>query len=615
MICLVAYPQQKPSSAEVKDARQQAEIFLTNHGQEANRISLELDIYTDRLMLFDDQRNHLFILMAREEYAELLNNKFLALSIGVPHSKAKDNSTFMNMFRYYDQLIMNMKEGKLPKEIAAEVEPSIVMPLLNTIRWRQFHMNGMFENQSAPVFYGCGAVAVGQMMKFYQWPETTKGNFCYKDAGNNLLSINMDGEAIAWGSMKNLFRSHADKDSVSLEPLMKKVGIALKEDFGVGVTRTFTKYIKRAMVDHFGYSPAMYCAESSLSSEYSVIRLVRNELKAGRPSILCGGDHIFVCDGMIEDFLHLNMGWGGSFDGWYRFPVSGTQNSERSFIETAIVNIMPLKDEGLKKTVSVTKAGTLSTLLSGDELANISELKVTGKINGADIRLLKRMSGYIENRYYGEWKGRLTSLDLSDATIITDTAAACTFDAKKINYWVTKNGKTYRFNNITDAEWKEFCSLGENDTQGAKVVKAGDRYWVSFKTFNYSLGPNTFDGCENLERLILPKNTRFISRWAFSACRRLKEITIPSAVSTLVANTFNDCSSLEKIYVCTDSPLLKAKDNLLSAASFTQLKFNPNLRMETDNSLMTHEKAMAVFNQNIRPVPARNNAATKAKRR
>lgn len=613
--CLTACSQQKPPFEELENAKQFATEYLVNHGQDDNKISLELEHFTDRLLFFDDQKNNQFILMARDEYAEFLNNRVLALSMGRRHSKLKDAPFFMDWINYYDKLLLRMKEGVLSKELPSQGDSIQVMPLLNAIRWRQFHLDNVFENQDSSVLYGCGAVAVGQLMKFYQWPDTTRGSFCYKDANKNLLSVNMEGEAIDWSKMKNDFFYAKDKDSVSLEPLMKKIGIALKEDYSRNFTHTYMRYIKRAMTDNFSYSPEMYIVTTPYSKECDIITQLRKDLQAGRPSIVCGGNHIFLCDGAVEDFLHFNMGWGGAFDGWYRFPYAQSINNEKGFLESAIINIMPYKNAAKKKVVNVIKPGTLSTLISEKEAADITELKVTGKINGADIRLIRRMAGYTELKTLGQWKGRMISLDLSDATIITDTAATSTFDARQIGYkHKAKNGKAYNFSNITDAEWKEFCSLGENNTDGVKIERIdepikinGATYLVSYKTYLYCISPSMFADCGNLQQIHLPKNTRLISNGAFSSCMSLKEITIPPAVDKLSSGIFSDCVSLEKINVCSDSPILKMKDELMSETSFERMHYNPNLRVEVDSSLMTYKQAREMISPNKRATPVSRN--------
>jgi hypothetical protein len=57
-----------------------------------------------------------------------------------------------------------------------------------------------------------------------------------------------------------------------------------------------------------------------------------------------------------------------------------------------------------QKTVNVEEAGTLSTLLSEDEVENLTDLKLTGNINGSDICLIRKMGG-AQNHWEGDGFG------------------------------------------------------------------------------------------------------------------------------------------------------------------------------------------------------------------
>ena len=67
-----------------------------------------------------------------------------------------------------------------------------------------------------------------------------------------------------------------------------------------------------------------------------------------------------------------------------------------------LVFIAPMKAE--KLSVTLTTAGTLSTRLQGTDNGEVTELKLSGPINGSDINEINRLSN-------------LEILDLSDAKI------------------------------------------------------------------------------------------------------------------------------------------------------------------------------------------------------
>ena len=86
-----------------------------------------------------------------------------------------------------------------------------------------------------------------------------------------------------------------------------------------------------------------------------------------------------------------------------------------------------IPDRIYKRTIHVEKAGTLSTIISGDEKYQIRELTLTGEINGSDLSLLREMAGKSStfcryDRYplyqFEDTKGNLSVLDMSGVKIV-----------------------------------------------------------------------------------------------------------------------------------------------------------------------------------------------------
>ncbi len=68
--------------------------------------------------------------------------------------------------------------------------------------------------------------------------------------------------------------------------------------------------------------------------------------------------------------------------------------------------------EEVSKTVTLTTAGTLSTEV-GDEMLTVTSRKVSGPINGTDVRYLREMAGM--DVYGKSTAGKLADLNLTDA--------------------------------------------------------------------------------------------------------------------------------------------------------------------------------------------------------
>ena len=130
--------------------------------------------------------------------------------------------------------------------------------------------------------------------------------------------------------------------------------------------------------------------------------------------------------------------------------------------------------------VRVETAGSLSSLVTTNE----TELKLSGSINGTDIKLLRQMIN----------EKKLTSLDLADV----------------------------------------------------RIVRGGTAYDASNQTENDVIGTNMFYQCEKLKAIVLPTTVTAIQDRAF-ANTGITSVDIPNSVSSLGGDAFAYCSSLKTV--------------------------------------------------------------------
>ena len=150
------------------------------------------------------------------------------------------------------------------------------------------------------------------------------------------------------------------------------------------------------------------------------------------------------------------------------------------------------------KSVTLSKAGTLSQIIPIEEKNEIISLTISGELNGDDISYLREMAGAdIKGSKTG---GVLTKLDIKNARIV--------------------EGGGYYFTS----------SLNTHYTEASKIGK-----YMFYNT--------------NLEEVILPSNTLSIGESSFSSCYNLKNILIPSSVVTIEGNAFGNCSNLTSIEI------------------------------------------------------------------
>ena len=202
---------------------------------------------------------------------------------------------------------------------------------------------------------------------------------------------------------------------------------------------------------------------------------------------------------------------------------------------------MESTDAGYKDgVVTIAEAGTMKQLL-GDDYLNITTLKVVGPINGDDVRCLRQMSGgNIEDGVNIE-KGKLISLDLSDASIVEG-------GSYYYDYYYTSNDMIgdymfYDCANLQDIVLPEsVTSIGSGAFEDCSSLTS-----IDIPEGVTSIGNDAFYGCSFLPSIDIPKGVTSIGYDAFSGCSSLTSIDIPEGVTSIGYDAFYNCSSLTSI--------------------------------------------------------------------
>ncbi|MBO7119736.1 MAG: leucine-rich repeat protein [Bacteroidaceae bacterium] len=132
--------------------------------------------------------------------------------------------------------------------------------------------------------------------------------------------------------------------------------------------------------------------------------------------------------------------------------------------------------------INVETAGTLQSLLTSTD----QELKVTGVINGSDIKYIRQL--------------------------------------------------------VTAGTVKKL------DWSGVRIVSGGQAYFESYTTQDNVVGEKMFYECSNLQQMLLPTTVTSILKNAF-ARTRLSTIDIPSSVRTIGEDAFAYCNSLSTVVI------------------------------------------------------------------
>lgn len=248
--------------------------------------------------------------------------------------------------------------------------------------------------------------------------------------------------------------------------------------------------------------------------------------------------------------------------------------------------------------VTLDKAGELSKKIKPAEKFTITSLTVSGSINSDDVRFLREMAGRDMDGY--ETDGKLTSLDLSNAKIVTGDG----------NYYKVKRGLATKYYNIKENDvidlYMFYNCKSLTTLKLPKTVKKIEQYAMQYcKSLQKCTLPESLSEINdkafantNLSEVTFPASLTSIKYEAFYECSNLKTLRFTSSsVPTFGQAVFEDCSKLEKIYVPKAS-LNEYKDKLKLTQKVQFIGEDPNTA--GINSLATSKDAVEVERYNAK---------------
>ena len=208
---------------------------------------------------------------------------------------------------------------KATGRLNANKNTKAVAPLL-TEMWHQ----GCLYNSLCPEIgkvpcghaeVGCVAVAMGQIMHYWRYPETGWGSHSYNNTGFQ-LSADFGNTSYDWNHMPDsLTESSSDAEIEAVATLLFHCGVSVDMKYQSNGSGADSGDVPNALIRYFNYSRRMHIEKRSDFDDEEWMSMLKACLDLQRPVYYGGkgsqGSHAFVCDGYDDnDLLHFNWGWG-----------------------------------------------------------------------------------------------------------------------------------------------------------------------------------------------------------------------------------------------------------------------------------------------------------------
>ena len=197
------------------------------------------------------------------------------------------------------------------------------------------------------------------------------------------------------------------------------------------------------------------------------------------------------------------------------------------------------------ETIKVTQAGTLYSLV-GNKLKTMTELIVTGPLNGDDIACIRdmealeilNMKGASIVSGGGPYYGQLTTQN----NIVGDKMFFGLSQLKKIIFPA----------NVTTIGEDSDSGGGPDYNYGSyAVARCINLEEVEFPTALEKIGAKAFERCIRLKKVALPEGVEYLCSYAFMNCDALTSVSIPSTLSYSSSSsngyTFWGCDNLTEV--------------------------------------------------------------------
>ena len=248
---------------------------------------------------------------------------------------------------------------------------AVVGPLCPTIWNQNWPYNSQCpedeEGSGGRVYAGCVATAMGQVMKFWNWPAQGTGSHTYNPDGYEQQTANFGETEYHFELMPNDLDSlSTEEDYFYIAQFLHHCGISVDMQYSGHGSGAYSQDVITALNNYFKYTcddmeTLSFWGFNFYTIEQWTQMLKDGGLDEGMPLYYSGSDdngaggHAFVCDGYDEnDYFHFNWGWSGKDDAWCAIGALNTTKYAFNDSNSFIGHIQPQGDDYYQRPENIT---------------------------------------------------------------------------------------------------------------------------------------------------------------------------------------------------------------------------------------------------------------------
>lgn len=470
-----------------------------------------------------------------------------------------------------------------------------IEPLLQTQWGQMMPYNNLCPQTSGTnrCLTGCVATSIAQVLYYHHGPKTGYGRrtiyYPQYDTSGTAVFVDFSKEVFDWDNMLPTYGSSTDaaagivsgtdQQQYAVAQLMRDLGVAVDMNYGEEASGTNHGSAATGLQNFFGLRNARKIDRKAYT-EQAWMDIIYKQLNNNQPVVYGGldaasGGHSFVLDGYDKDGkVHVNWGWYGEDNGYFYVADLDPHHNGFSYqfnsAQDMIIDIKPeAATEMLSADVTLTDAGTLSSKIDLGKKFDYTSLKISGPVNGDDIRLIREMAGRDANGNLTN--GRLRDLDIKEASIVSGGRA-----------YLIENSTEYisADNALTDKMFYGCSLISIALPDGIRTIGDGvlamcngleDIKIRTDETQNFVLRDGVvYNSTEDEVISVLPnvmgnvwfeKGITRLHDYALAGCNHVKSVKLPSSLQYIGKEAFNDCINLAMLKTYSKSvPTLNGTD-------------------------------------------------------